>query len=289
MTGLSTKQRNLILLNYKELMSQLDITTIILTYNEEKHIERCLNNALRFSKKIYVIDSPSTDRTQELCKRFQNVEVVEHKYPGNQAAQFNWALDNLNIGTEWTLRLDADEYLSDELIDEINDKLPQLHSEVTGCVMKRDVIFMGRRIKHGKLKTVKLLRLWRTGKGRIENRLMDEHTFLTEGCSIELNNYFYDENLNGIDKWIRKHLDYANREVQTYEKGGNSLENNLGTRNNQKSKYYSLPKFHRAFWFFILRYIFLGGFLDGKAGFVWNFMQCWWYRTLVDVKLEEQK
>ena len=118
---------------------------------------------------------------------------------------------------------------------------------------------------------------------------MDEHTFLTEGRSIELNNYFYDENLNGIDNWIRKHLDYANREVQTYEKGGNSLENNLGTRNNQKSKYYSLPKFHRAFWFFILRYIFLGGFLDGKAGFVWNFMQCWWYRTLVDVKLEEQK
>ncbi len=268
--------------------ANIDITTIILTYNEEKHIERCLKNVLRFSKKVYVIDSPSTDRTQELCKRFQNVEVVEHKYPGNQAAQFNWALDNLNIGTEWTLRLDADEYLSDELIDEINDKLPQLHSEVTGCVMKRDVIFMGRRIKHGKLKTVKLLRLWRTGKGRIENRLMDEHTFLTEGRSIELNNYFYDENLNGIDNWIRKHLDYANREVQTYEKGGNSLENNLGTRNNQKSKYYSLPKFYRAFWFFILRYIFLGGFLDGKAGFVWNFMQCWWYRTLVDVKIEER-
>lgn len=270
-------------------MTELDITTIILTYNEELHIRRCLENALRYSKKVYVIDSPSTDRTQELCKRFQNVEVVEHKYPGNQAAQFNWALDHLKIETEWILRLDADEYLSEELIDEINDKLPQLPLEVTGCVMKRDVIFMGKRIKHGKLKTVKLLRLWRTGKGRIENRIMDEHAILTEGKAIELKHYFFDENLNGIDSWIKKHLDYANREVQTYVKGSDSSSGiDMGARNSQKSRYYSLPKFHRGFWFFLLRYIFLGGFLDGKAGFVWNFMQCWWYRTLVDVKLEEQ-
>lgn len=266
----------------------LDLTTIILTYNEELHIRRCLENVCPISKKVYVIDSPSTDRTVEICKEFPNVEVVVHKYPGNQAAQFNWALDHLNIETEWILRLDADEYLSEELIDEISDKLPQLPSDVTGCVMKRDVIFMGRRIKHGKLKTVKLLRLWKTGKGRIENRLMDEHTFLIEGQAIELNNYFYDENLNGIDNWIRKHLDYANREVLTCAEATDSMETGIRSRNSQKSRYYSLPKYHRGFWFFILRYIFLGGFLDGKAGFVWNFMQCWWYRTLVDVKLEEQ-
>lgn len=268
--------------------ANIDITTIILTYNEEKHIERCLKNVLRFSKKVYVIDSPSTDRTQELCKTFSNVEVIEHKYPGNQAAQFNWALENIDIKTDWVLRLDADEYLSDELINEIEDKLPTLSAEITGCVMKRDVIFMGRRIKHGKLKTVKLLRLWRTGKGKIEERLMDEHAILTEGRSIELENYFYDDNLNGIETWIKKHLDYSNREVMTYLEGLGEGNGGMEKRNSQKSKYYSLPKFHRGFWFFILRYIFLGGFLDGKAGFVWNFMQCWWYRTLVDVKIEER-
>lgn len=270
-------------------MSHLDITTIILTYNEEKHIERCLNNVLRFSKKVYVIDSPSTDRTQELCKSFSNVEVIEHKYPGNQAAQFNWALENIDIKTGWIFRLDADEYLSDELIEELEQKIPSLPQDVTGCVMKRDVVFMGRRIKHGKLKTIKLLRLWRNGKGRIENRLMDEHTILIEGRSVELQNYFFDENLNGIDNWIRKHLDYANREVRTYKKGTDDLDTEMVSRNSQKLRYYSLPMFHRGFWFFILRYIFLGGFLDGKAGFVWNFMQCWWYRTLVDVKLSEME
>lgn len=90
-----------------------DITTIVLTYNEEKHIARCIENALRFSKKVIVIDSPSTDRTQEICKSYSNVEVVVHKYPGNQAAQFNWALDNVPVDTEWILRLDADEYLGE--------------------------------------------------------------------------------------------------------------------------------------------------------------------------------
>ena len=268
-------------------MKNATITTIILTYNEQRHIRRCLENACRYSKKVYVIDSPSTDKTQEICNEFPNVEVVVHKYPGNQAAQFNWALDNLQIDTEWILRLDADEYLSDELINEIETTLPTLPADVTGCMMKRDVIFMNTRIKHGKLKTVKLLRLWRTGKGRIENRLMDEHTYLTEGRAVELKNWFFDENLNGIETWIKKHLDYANREVQTYFKTSEN-DIDLASRNKQKSRYYSLPAFHRGFWFFILRYIFLGGFLDGKAGFVWAFMQCWWYRTLVDVKLQEE-
>lgn len=279
------------------MINKLDITTIILTYNEEKHIKRCLENVLRFSKKVYVIDSPSTDRTQEYCKEYDNVEVVVHKYPGNQAAQFNWALDNLPIDTEWTLRLDADEYLSDELIREMEEKLPSLPTEVTGVLMKRDIIFMGKRIKHGKLKTIKLLRLWRTGKGRIENREMDEHTYLTEGTSVEFRNWFYDHNLNGMDAWIRKHLDYANREVRinSAQGGLNSGTNEglgdnvLAARNSQKSKYYKLPLFWRAFIFFLLRYILLGGFLDGKAGFVWAFMQCWWYRTLVDAKIYETK
>lgn len=267
----------------------LDLTVIILTYNEELHIRRCLNNICDLAKEVFVIDCFSNDRTQSICSEYSNVKVIEHSWPGNQAEQFNWALENVDIKTEWILRLDADEYLSEELKKELNDKLPQMSSDVTGFVMRRDVIFMGKRIKHGKLKTVKLLRLWRKGKGIIENRLMDEHTILTEGRAIELKYFFYDENLNGIDSWITKHLDYANREVKTYEKGDDSSDVEMRSRNRQKSKYYSLPKYHRGFWFFILRYLFLGGFLDGKAGFVWNFMQCWWYRTLVDVKLEERR
>lgn len=75
-------------------MKKLDVTTIILTYNEELHIRRCLENVCPFSKRVYVIDSPSTDRTVEICKEFPGVEVVVHKYPSNQAEQINRALDN---------------------------------------------------------------------------------------------------------------------------------------------------------------------------------------------------
>ena len=272
-------------------MNKISLTSIILTFNEELHIERCLKNVCLISEKVYVIDCFSKDRTCEIASKFENVEVVQHEWPGNQAAQFNWFIDNHEIASDWILRLDADEYLSGEAVKEITETLPSLPQDVTGCVMKRDIIFLGRRIKHGKLKTIKLLRIWRTGKGRIENREMDEHAILTEGRSIELKNWFFDDNLNGIDAWIRKHLDYANREsksqVLNEATTTEASATDMGARNKQKSRYYSLPKFWRGFMFFVLRYIFLGDFLDGKQGFVWNFMQCWWYRTLVDVKIEE--
>ena len=272
-------------------MNKISLTSIILTFNEELHIERCLKNVCLISEKVYVIDCFSKDRTCEIASKFENVEVVQHEWPGNQAAQFNWFIDNHEIASDWILRLDADEYLSGEAVKEIAETLPSLPQDVTGCVMKRDIIFLGRRIKHGKLKTIKLLRIWRTGKGRIENREMDEHAILTEGRSIELKNWFFDDNLNGIDAWIRKHLDYANRESKSQllneTTTTEATATDMGARNKQKSRYYSLPKFWRGFMFFVLRYIFLGGFLDGKQGFVWNFMQCWWYRTLVDVKIEE--
>ncbi|MDD5779491.1 MAG: glycosyltransferase family 2 protein [Bacteroidales bacterium] len=272
-------------------MNKISLTSIILTFNEELHIERCLKNVCLISEKVYVIDCFSKDRTCEIASKFENVEVVQHEWPGNQAAQFNWFIDNHEIASDWILRLDADEYLSGEAVKEITETLPSLPQDVTGCVMKRDIIFLGRRIKHGKLKTIKLLRIWRTGKGRIENREMDEHAILTEGRSIELKNWFFDDNLNGIDAWIRKHLDYANRESKSQllneATTTEASATDMGARNKQKSRYYSLPKFWRGFMFFVLRYIFLGGFLDGKQGFVWNFMQCWWYRTLVDVKIEE--
>lgn len=272
-------------------MNKISLTSIILTFNEELHIERCLKNVCLISEKVYVIDCFSKDRTCEIASKFENVEVVQHEWPGNQAAQFNWFIDNHEIASDWVLRLDADEYLSGEAVKEITETLPSLPQDVTGCVMKRDIIFLGRRIKHGKLKTIKLLRIWRTGKGRIENREMDEHAILTEGRSIELKNWFFDDNLNDIDAWIRKHLDYANRESKSQllneATTTEASATDMGARNKQKSRYYSLPKFWRGFMFFVLRYIFLGGFLDGKQGFVWNFMQCWWYRTLVDVKIEE--
>ena len=93
------------------------ISAIVLTYNEEIHIRRCLENAFRIAEEVFVIDSFSTDRTVEIAKEMGAV-VLQNKWV-NYAVQFNWALDNAPIKTEWVIRFDADEYLEDELIREI--------------------------------------------------------------------------------------------------------------------------------------------------------------------------
>lgn len=284
----------------------LDLTTIILTYNEELHIRRCLENVCPISKKVYVIDSPSTDSTVDICKEFPNVEVVVHKYPGNQAEQYNWAIDNIKIDTEWTLRIDADEYLLPELVKEIENKLPSLPKEITGIEFKRRHIFMGKWVKHG-IYPVIMMRMCRTGCGRYADRIMDEHMVLTQGRSVVFENDFCDHSLINVSDYCRKHLDYAQREAavvldETYclskediVKGMSDLreDESLGKsaeeKHKKKNKYNSLPLFWRSFAYFVFRYIFKGGFLDGKEGFVFAFIQGWWFRTMVDVKILEAR
>ena len=276
----------------------LDLTTIILTYNEELHIRRCLENVCPISKKVYVIDSPSTDHTVDICKEYPNVEVVVHKYPGNQAEQFNWAVDNIKVDTEWVLRLDADEYLLPELINELQEKLPNIDSDVTGIEFKRRHIFMGRWVKHG-IYPVIMLRMFRNGCGRYDNRLMDEHMILTKGRSLVFENDFCDHSLISLSDYCRKHINYAQREAVEIldEKWGLSgtitSESGHGSqaleKHRKKSSYNKMPLFWRSFAYFIYRYIIRGGWHDGKEGFVFAFVQGWWYRTLVDAKIYEAK
>lgn len=277
----------------------LDITTIILTYNEELHIRRCLENVCTFSKKVYVIDSPSTDRTVDICKEFPNVEVVVHKYPGNQAEQFNWALDNVLIETEWVLRLDADEYLLPELIDELYEKLPHLSDSVSALSLSRARAFMGKVLYHGIVDNVKIIRIFRKGKARYEKRIMDEHLFVLSGETIELQHQFIDDSRIPLGQFISKHNDYANREAavlldaEFHLTDTNVLSQEHGKevekKRAQKNKYAKMPLFWRAFGYFCYRYLLKLGFLDGKEGFLWDFMQGWWYRTLVDAKIFEIK
>lgn len=270
----------------------LDVTTIILTYNEELHIRRCLENVCPFSKKVIVVDSPSTDKTVEICNEFTNVEIVVHKYPGNQAEQFNWAIDNLKIDTEWVLRIDADEYLLPELVEELCNKVPSLPEDITGIELKRRHIFMDRWVKHG-IYPILILRMFRTGCGRYDNRLMDEHIVLSRGHSIISENDFCDHSLISIDEYCKKHLNYARREaveildelygLSKAEEGISVLGSQAAAKHKAKSTYNKLPIFWRSFLYFLYRFILRGGFLDGKPGFVFSFIQGWWYRTIVDL------
>ena len=277
----------------------LDITTIILTYNEELHIRRCLENVCPFSKKVYVIDSPSTDRTAEICKEFPNVEVVVHKYPGNQAEQFNWALDHCEIGTEWVLRIDADEYCTPELIHEMQDKLPALPNEVSAVVLPLGRVFRGRLLKHSIVNGIKMIRLFRYGRVRYEQRLMDEHLEVMEGGTVAFDNMFVDDNLMSIRGFIDKHNNYSSREAALLldaefelcpidnRDNDTAYAKDVATKRAQKARYAKMPLYWRSLAYFIYRYVVKLGFLDGRAGFEWDFFQGLWYRLLVDSKVAE--
>lgn len=279
----------------------LDLTVIILTYNEEIHIRRCLENVCPIAKKVFVIDCYSTDRTEEICMEFDNVEVLQHEWPNTKyAGQFNWGLQNAPIHTKWILRLDADEYLMPELVEELKNKLPSLPDDVSGIIFNRRHIFMGKWMKRG-IYPVKLLRVFRYGKGMCEQRLMDEHIQLIEGCSVEFEHDFCDHNLNDLTWFCHKHVNYAVREavdLLDIELGLTGVaetdENKHISRQAQakrmkKHKYAKQPLFWRSFAYFCYRYFLKGSCLDGKVGFVWTFLQGWWYRTLVDTKIFEIK
>lgn len=277
----------------------LDLSVIILTYNEELHIRRCLENVLPFAKKVFVVDCFSTDKTKEIASHL-GAEVVEHAWPGNQAEQFNWALDNLPISTEWVLRLDADEYLLPELVEELQEKLPTLPEDVTGIIFNRRHIFMGQWMRRG-IYPVKLLRAFRYGKGMCEQRLMDEHIQLTEGRAVEFEHDFCDHNLNNLSWFCHKHVNYAIREavdlldIELDLTGAAESDNGKGispqalAKRMKKHQYAKQPLFWRSFAYFCYRYFLKGACLDGKVGFIWTFLQGWWYRTLVDAKVFEIK
>ena len=278
----------------------LNLSVIILTFNEEIHIRRCIENVCAIAQRVYVVDCYSTDRTVEIAKEC-GAEVVMHKWPGNQADQFNWALDNIQINTEWVLRLDADEYLSDGLISEFNVRLPDINENISAVTLPLGRAFMGKILKHGIVNDVKMIRLFRPGKVRYEKRLMDEHLLVLEGSTVTFRHKFIDDNRNSLKYFIDKHNGYSAREAamlldaeydltQTdYSTMSAEYCEDVKRKRAQKKKYAKLPLFWRAFAYFIYRYIFKLGFLDGKEGFLWDFLQGLWYRMLIDAKIFEIK
>lgn len=276
--------------------NKLSLTVVILTYNEEIHLERCINSLLPFAERIVIVDSFSTDNTQQIAEKFQ-VDFYQNKWNQNYANQLNWALENCNISTDWTMRMDADEYVTKELSNELIQLIPNLTSEINGIVIPRNVIFKNKLIRFGGYHKIPLLRIWKTGIGKCEERWMDEHIELQNPKLTQVNNSIIDENLNSIHWWTIKHNNYARREAADYlinkynidfeiEKLDTNSSANL--KRHLKNNYYnSLPLFLRAFFYFIFRYIFTLGILDGKTGFIWHFLQGFWYRFLVDVNIFE--
>jgi glycosyltransferase involved in cell wall biosynthesis len=274
-------------------------SVIILTYNEEIHIERCIRSLLPIASNIFVVDSFSSDKTVEICKSL-GAKVYQNPWK-NYADQFQWGLDNCPINTEWVMRMDADEYIEPDLVEEINAELSKVPEDINGLYIRRKYIFLERWVKHGATYPLNLLRIWRTGKGRIESRWMDEHIVLAGDAKTgQLAGHIVDHNLNNTRWWVDKHNKYADREmIDILDKKYQLFPNDDSVKSEKKltqtkvvrlikeKVYTGLPIFVRPLLYFLYRYFLRLGFLDGTSGFAFHFMQGYWYRSLVDLRVFE--
>jgi len=269
------------------------VAVVILTLNEEENLAQALESVAAWADEVFVLDSFSSDRTIEIAER-HGCKTFQHRFEdyGNQR---NHAISNLPIESEWILFLDADEWVTEDLKQEITERIGA-DPEENGFFLKRRLIWMGKWMRRGYYPTW-ILRLFRRAKGRCEERAVNEH-LIVDGKVGYLKNDFIHEDRKGIDDWIAKHNRYATREawelIRRERAGGDEVieAQFFGSQAERKRwlrhrVWNHLPPVTRPFFYFFYRYFLLGGFLDGRAAFVYHFMQALWFPLLIDIKFLE--
>ena len=270
------------------------LSVIILSYNEELNIARCLNSVKDLSDDIIIVDSYSTDNTLKICKGY-SCRIYQHAFE-NQAKQFNWALDNVEIKNDWIIRLDCDEIIPDKLKKEIEGILNE-NTGFDGYYLNRRMYWMNKWLKHGRMYPHYIVRLFRKRKARYEEKT-EEHLVVNGKTGYLKNDFLEDNRINTIEYFTKKHVLLAEREI---------LDTSLLTINRSDIKpklfgpkpnrtrwfklniYTKSPLFIRGFLYFIYRYFFCLGFLDGKEGLIFHVLQGFWYRFYIDARIYEMK
>lgn len=269
-----------------------DVAVIILTYNEEANIAQALASVCGWAREVHVVDSFSADATVQVSSRF-DCQVHQHHFE-NYAKQRNWALSTLPIQSEWILFLDADEWVSEDLKQEIVDVLAS-NPEVDGFLIKWRFIWRGVWIRRGYYPNW-LLRLFRAGRGRCEDRAVNEH-MIVPGAVGRLKNDFIHEDRKPLSAWIEKHSRYARREaaeIFTAPSGGD-LPMRLFGRKAERTRwlrykvYNRIPPLVRPLLYFFYRAVLQGGFLDGTTALTYHFLHALWYPLLIDLYYLEMR
>ncbi|MGH7884209.1 MAG: glycosyltransferase family 2 protein [Thermodesulfobacteriota bacterium] len=276
--------------------SKLPLTVVILTFNEELNIEKCLNSVADYVNGIFIVDSYSTDKTLEIAKNFENVVIFQNKFE-THSKQWLWALKNLPIKNDWIFGLDCDQTVTNKLWIELIDLFKNGVDNFDGLYIKRKYIFMGKWIKYGGFYPKYLLKIFRKNKVIVDSNELVDHHFFINGTTKLLENDIIEENYNenNLSFWTYKHIKYAERFAVEFSKK-NEHNNKLsldGTPDQKiitnKTIFYKLPAFLRPFLYFIYRYFIRLGFLDGRQGLIFHFLHALWFRFLVDAKIFELK
>ncbi|UCC94674.1 MAG: glycosyltransferase family 2 protein [Candidatus Omnitrophota bacterium] len=268
--------------------AKIPISVIIITFNEQDNIKECIDSVYDWADEIFIVDSGSTDKTLSIAKQYTD-KVYDHPFE-NYAVQRNWAQSRLPIRNEWIFHLDADERVSNELIAELKEVVCA-EAQVDGFMVARKTIFRGRCIKHGGHYPVYHMRIFKKSKGRCQDRLYDQH-YEVKGKTIKLKGDIVNIITPDITVWKSRHRKWAYLEaVEILSNKHRILNVTLKGSPIEKRRwfrykiYYRMPLFIRAWVYYVYRYVFRLGFLDGKQGLIFHFLQGLWYRFLVDYEL----
>ena len=260
---------------------KISLTVLILTYNEEIHIQRCIKSVYKFAEQIIIIDSYSNDQTLKLCKKYnKKIKIYKKKFT-NHSDQLNFALQK-KIKTKWLLRIDADETVDENFF--INFYKIKNLNKYNGLNIIIEHNFLGDRVSFGGVYPSNQIRIWKNKHGKFDGKPMDEKIILETQKIYNSKLRIIDNNLKGFFFWINKHYRYAKQEAKLYFliKHKKINYNKNDKKFTQKIFYYKFPIFLRPVLLFFYRYIAKKGFLDGVVGIKFNFMQTLYYRFLVD-------
>lgn len=274
---------------------KIPISIIILTYNEEKNIRECMESIRDLGAEIFVVDSESTDNTVEIAKEYTK-NIFNHPFI-NYSSQRNWAFENLPIKTEWILNMDADHRMTEELAKELQLIFSgDIANDINGFVSSRKTLFMGKWIRYGGHYPTYHAILFRRGYGKCEDRRYDQH-FKIDGKVERLDGDIVDLITESLTTFTERHNKWSDLEALEQFHGcldnkngliaGNLLGNPIQKRRYLKNLYDRFPLFVRPLIYFLVRYFLRLGFLDGKRGLIFHFLQCFWFRFVIDAKIYE--
>lgn len=275
-------------------IDKLPVTLIVLTYNEDLNLEKCLNSVKDYADEVIVVDSGSTDNTLKVATKY-NSKIYTNKFETHNK-QWIWALNNTDIKNEWVMGLDADQITTKELWEELSTIFNRGTESIEGIYINRKYIFRGQWIKHGGMFPKYLLKLFKKNKVLIdENELVDHH-FYIKGKTINTKNYIVEENYkeNELSFWISKHRNYADLFARELVKSKSSKILEPDSKGNPdertlyfKSQYLKYPLFIRPVLYFFYRYFLKLGILDGVQGFIFHTLHSLWFRFIIDLKVYE--
>ena len=255
-------------------MEPANLDIMIPTLNEERNLPFALESVAGWTRKVFVLDSGSTDKTEEIGRE-AGAEIVHQDWLG-YARQKNWGLDNLPFESDWIFILDADEMILPELRNELIAITSRPLEEVkeAGYYINRFFIFLGKRIRHCGYYPSWNLRFFRHGRAHYEERSVHEHMIVDGPCSY-LKGHMQHHDRRGFDYYNAKHNHYAALEAheifkQIYQPDNSLIKARLMGNPLERRRWlkrYVYPRLP-ARWLlrFIYMYIFRLGVLDGLTG-----------------------